>query len=93
MNFFRQGTMSTMINVKTLRAELSKVIERVRRGERFTVLFRSRPVFRIVPVDSEAMGDDPLEEDPLYRAPALGRSRDGRTAADHDRTLYPKRRR
>lgn len=85
--------MSTMINVKTLRAELSRIIERVRRGERFTVLFRSRPVFRIVPADGDAADLGPLERDPLYGAEAVGRSKDGATAADHDEILYPKRRR
>ena len=85
--------MSTMINVKTLRAELSRIIERVRRGERFTVLFRSRPVFRIVPVDTDAADPANLDDDPLYEAAAVGRSKNGKTAADHDQTLYPKRRR
>jgi hypothetical protein len=33
-----------------------------------------------------------LEEDPLYRADALGRSSDGLTAADHDALLYGSRR-
>jgi antitoxin (DNA-binding transcriptional repressor) of toxin-antitoxin stability system len=54
--------MSIAINAKRLRASLPDVVERVRKGTRFT--------------------------DPLYRAESVGRSRDGRTAADHDTLLY-----
>ena len=79
--------MANTINVKTLRHEMRRVIERVRKGEQFTVLYRSRPAFRIVPLHGGvALG--PLEDDSLYRAEALGRSTDGLTSADHDRTLY-----
>jgi hypothetical protein len=35
-----------------------------------------------------ALGD--LESDPLYHAKPLGRSTDGRRAADHDSLLYGK---
>ena len=89
--------MDRTINAKQLRASLPETVRRVRRGERFTVLYRSRAAFRIVPVD-DGYGEAPLPlgEDPIYRAPALGRSRDGLSAADHDRLLYggrPKRRR
>jgi prevent-host-death family protein len=82
--------MNTMINAKELRASLPKVVEKVRRGERFTVLYRSRPAFQLVPIDAaaDALGD--LEDDPLYQAKPLGRSTDGRRAADHDSLLYPK---
>ncbi len=34
-----------------------------------------------------------LEREPLYRAKGLGRSKDGRSAADHDEILYGIRRR
>ncbi len=79
--------MANTINVKTLRHEMRRVIERVRKGEQFTVLYRSRPAFRIVPLHGGvALG--PLEDDSLYRAEALGRSTDGLTSADHDRILY-----
>ncbi|MEW6690195.1 MAG: type II toxin-antitoxin system prevent-host-death family antitoxin [Pseudomonadota bacterium] len=81
--------MERTINAKQLRASLPETVERVRRGERLTVLYRSRPAFRIVPVDDDAEGRlPPLEEDPVYRAPALFRSGDGRPAADHDEILY-----
>jgi prevent-host-death family protein len=76
------------INAKDLRATLPSVVRRVRRGERITVLYRSRPAFRIVPVDDAVMPDQDLEQDPLFRAPAVGRSRDGRSAAEHDAALY-----
>jgi prevent-host-death family protein len=76
------------INAKELRAALPSVVRRVRRGERITVLYRSRPAFQIVPVDDAALRDTPLEADPLFHAPAVGRSHDGRSAADHDAVLY-----
>jgi len=81
--------MERIISAKELRASLPETVERVRRGERFTVLYRSRPAFRIVPI-AEAATDwlPPLETDPLYRAPPLGRSADGGIARDHDRILY-----
>ena len=79
--------MSNTINVKTLRHEMKRVIERVKRGEHFTVLYRSRPAFRIVPLHGGvALG--PPEDDSLYGANAVGRSTDGLTAVDHDRILY-----
>ena len=80
--------MSTTINAKELRATLPRIVARVRKGARYTVIYRSRAAFRIVPVDEAETASASLEEDPLFRAPALGRSRDGRTAADHDAVLY-----
>lgn len=81
--------MERTINAKELRASLPETVARVRRGERLTVLYRSRPAFRIVPVeDADAATLPPLDQDPLYRAPALFRSGDGRLAADHDEILY-----
>lgn len=82
--------MSITINAKDLRASLPDVVERVRKGERFTVLYRSRPAFRIVPIDEAERATSPLEDDPLYKAKALGRSKDGRSSADHDDLLYPR---
>jgi len=80
--------MSDTISAKELRATLPKVVARVRKGARYTVLYRSRPAFRIVPVGASAEAPGPLEDDPLYQAKPVGRSGDGRTAADHDATLY-----
>ena len=80
--------MNTTINVKELRASLPKVVNRVRRGAQFTVLYRSRPAFRIVPVNGVATPGGGLEGEPLYRAKAVGRSCDGRSAAGHDSVLY-----
>ena len=80
--------MNTTINAKQLRASLPSVVERVRKGARFTVLYRSRAAFQIVPVDDDAGAFPPLQEDPLFGADAVGRSTDGKSSADHDRTLY-----
>jgi antitoxin (DNA-binding transcriptional repressor) of toxin-antitoxin stability system len=78
------------INAKELRSTLPEVVEKVKKGERFTVLYRSRPAFQIIPMNEAAEPLSELENDPLYRAAALGSSRDGLTAADHDRLLYGK---
>ena len=83
--------MTTTINAKELRGALPEVVERVRRGARFTVLYRSRPAFQIVPVDESTAPRLPLEKDSLYRAKGVGRSTDRHTAADHDLILYGQR--
>ena len=84
--------MDRTINAKQLRASLPQVVERVRPGERFTgftVVYRSQPAFRIVPVnDEEVARAVPLEEDPLFRGDPVVRSTDGLTSKDYDRVLY-----
>ena len=82
--------MNVSINAKRLRASLPDVVERVRKGTRFTVIYRSRAAFQIVPVNEAEQPPAPLAEDPLYRARAVGRSSDGHTAAGHDSLLYPR---
>lgn len=82
--------MNTVINAKELRQRLPDVVGRVKKGARFTVLYRSRPAFEIVPVDTASIPQGKVEEDSLYRAPALGKSRDGLSARDHDAVLYGK---
>jgi antitoxin (DNA-binding transcriptional repressor) of toxin-antitoxin stability system len=82
--------MNRTINTKELRASLPKVVKQVRRGARFTVLYRSRPAFQVIPVDAAPGAKHVLEHDSLYHAKAVGRSTDGRQAADHDSLLYGK---
>lgn len=82
--------MNVSINAKRLRATLPEVVERVRKGTRFTVIYRSRPAFQIVPVNHAEDSSVPLADDPLYRAPGVGESADSRTSTDHDATLYPR---
>ena len=82
-----KGAVET-INTKQLRTGLGNIIERVKRGASFLVLHRSRPAFQIVPPSARTGSIPPLENDPIYRANALGRSKDGLRAADHDRVLY-----
>jgi antitoxin (DNA-binding transcriptional repressor) of toxin-antitoxin stability system len=76
------------INTKELRAGLGRIIERARRGASFLVLHRSRPAFQIVPPAARHGPLPPLQDETLYRAKSLGRSKDGLRAADHDRVLY-----
>ncbi len=82
--------MDRIISAKELRASLPRIVERVRRGERFTVMYRSRPALRIVPVGDEARSLPPLEQDPLYRAPALFSTEDALTPDDYDDVVYGK---
>jgi hypothetical protein len=62
----------------------------VRKGTRFTVIYRSRPAFQIVPVDDQGSAPISLADDTLYRAQPVGSSDDGRTSIDHDAILYPR---
>lgn len=80
--------MSEIINAKTLRRDLAKIVERVSRGVRFTVLYRSRPAFDIVPVDSSELNLVSPEGDSVFGASAVGSSKDGRASTDHDELLY-----
>jgi prevent-host-death family protein len=82
--------MNVPINAKRLRATLPDVVERVRKGTRFTVIYRSRPAFQIVPVDDQGSLLTSLADDTLYGARPVGDSNDGRTSVDHDATLYPR---
>ena len=79
----------TVINAKELRRTLGDIVRGAGQGRRYTVLYRSRPAFRIVPVDDVV---DPrpeaLADDPLYGAGALGRSDAGDLADRHDAYLY-----
>jgi prevent-host-death family protein len=82
--------MNVSINAKRLRATLPDVVNRVRKGTRFTVIYRSRPAFQIVPVDDQGRAPMTLADDTLYRAHAVGASNDGQTSVDHDAILYPR---
>lgn len=59
--------MNVPINAKRLRGSLPDVVERVRKGTRFTVIYRSRPAFQIVPVNDADQAPAALSDDPLYR--------------------------
>ena len=80
--------MNVLINARQLRASLPEIVRRVRRGARFTVLYRSRAAFQIVPADESVVAETAFEDDSLYRAGPVGSSSDGRTAAQHDGDLY-----
>ncbi len=82
--------MNVPINAKRLRATLPDVVKRVRKGTRFTVIYRSRPAFQIVPVNDAGDASVALTDDPIYRAEAVGSSTDGRTSTDHNAILYPR---
>ena len=80
--------MGPTISAKQLRAHLQDIVAQVRRGGRFTVLYRSRPAFDIVPVGTPGTPPAALEADPLYRAEPVGSSGTGDVARRHDEILY-----
>ena len=80
--------MSQTISAKQLRQDLGRILERVRHGERFTVLYRSRPVCDLVPPYGAGPEPEPLGEEPLLSVDGIVASTDGRTASDHDLDLY-----
>ncbi|MBA4386586.1 MAG: hypothetical protein C0404_01315 [Verrucomicrobia bacterium] len=80
--------MHATIGTKELRLRLGDVVRRVGRGNRFTVLYRSRPAFDIVPVGGESAMTGSIDTDSLYRANPVGRSADGKAARRHDEALY-----
>jgi antitoxin (DNA-binding transcriptional repressor) of toxin-antitoxin stability system len=82
--------MHTTISAKEMRLNLPDVVRRVRHGARYTVLYRSRPAFDLVPVGGADTTPGVAEKpDALYQAGPVGRSRDGKAATDHDAALYP----
>jgi antitoxin (DNA-binding transcriptional repressor) of toxin-antitoxin stability system len=83
--------MQHIINIKELRASMPEIIKRVRKGDKYIVLYRSNPAFCIIPVDAEEQTTIPLSNDPLYGASAVGSSSDGLAAEDHDTILYGKK--
>lgn len=82
------STMNTIINAKELRASLPDVVAKVRKGARFTVVYRSKPAFQLVPIGAADSATSELSDDSLYRAAPVGRSTDGASSEDHDRSAY-----
>jgi antitoxin (DNA-binding transcriptional repressor) of toxin-antitoxin stability system len=80
--------MSQTISAKQLRQDLGKILERVRQGERFTVLYRSRPVCDLIPPFAAEAEAGPVDEDPLLSVDGIAASTDDRTSEDHDLDLY-----
>ena len=50
-------TKRNIIGLKELREDMQKYISRVNRGESFTVVRRSKPIFQLAPVDDESGWD------------------------------------
>ncbi len=50
----KQATKKNIIGLKELREDMEKYISRVDKGESFTVVRRSKPVFQLAPVDDES---------------------------------------
>ena len=80
--------MPEILNANHLREGLKDVVEKISHGEKFTVLYRHRPAFDIVPVGTPSVESVPLESDSLYRAAPVGSSGSGDAAVSHDDLLY-----
>ena len=80
--------MTLTINAKELRARLGDVVARVKRGTRYTVLYRSAPAFDIVPVGQLPIQHGEIENDSLFKAEPVGASKGGDAALKHDEILY-----
>ena len=82
--------MEKTINIRQLRSDLAAIVDQVQKGARFTVLYRSRPAFRIVPVDGQPAGTSDYTQDPLYQAKPQGRPKSRVAEMHHDEILYGK---
>lgn len=51
----------TIVGVKDLRQNLQKYINKVGRGESFTVVRRSKPVFKITPTEDESLWEPVID--------------------------------
>lgn len=58
---FKEQNM-TIIGLKELRQNAGMIAERVAKGERFTVVKRSKPVFEITPLSRQGSSDQELKE-------------------------------
>ena len=63
------------ITASQLLNSLPSFVARIRRGARLTVVYRGRPAFQIVPIEDSERTLMPLEQDTLYKAKAVGRSK------------------
>jgi antitoxin (DNA-binding transcriptional repressor) of toxin-antitoxin stability system len=79
--------MNTVITAKQMLDSLPEIIRKVGKGGHFTVLYRGRPAFQVLPLGAPTIPTDDPVRDSLYQAKAVGRSRDGKGAADHDLVL------
>lgn len=80
--------MNTIVNARELRRSLGDILNRVQKGERFTVVYRSRLVGQIVPLGEPLSEPSDLAGEPLYHAGPVGFSTDGLSAEAHDELLY-----
>jgi hypothetical protein len=83
--------MSTcMINAKQLRLTLPKIVKKIQNGSSFTVLYRSKPAFRMIGMDDASVELSPFKSDSLYKAGAVGKSSERNLSVNHDQILYSK---
>jgi len=61
MNMAKVISKGEIVGVKELRENLEKYINRVNRGESFTVVRRSKPVFKISPAEEEHLWEPVID--------------------------------
>ena len=67
--------MTVRISATVLLASLDDISRCVRRGGRFTVTYRGRAAFHVVPLGNAEVSRRRLEQDSLYQAGPVGASR------------------
>ena len=80
--------MKHVINTKELRESMLSVVEDVRKGAHFTVLYRSHPAFNIVPIHSEPDFEELGDDNPLLKRLCVGTSTQQPAVQGHDKELY-----
>ena len=75
--------MTEAIDVGDLEKRVPQVVQALRHGARFTVLYHGSPAFDIVPVSAQTGAELSAESDLPYRCPASGASEHGETASQH----------
>ena len=79
--------MNPLINAKDLQASLPAIVEKVRRGACFIVLYQGRPAFQILPVTPVFKPTGDLARDLLYEAKTVSCSAKERSATKPDPLL------
>lgn len=80
--------MQTTISSGQLKSNFGQIIGQIKKGNKFTVSYRKRPAFEILPLARQEQCIADLKSDPLYHSGPLGRSSTGDASLKHDQVLY-----
>lgn len=73
------------VSMVELRNETDKVVKGLREGESYSLTYRGKPLARIIP---EKAGQEPAEDDPLYRFHQWATKTRPLSDRDIDRAVY-----